>query len=298
MDANELFEPTPRISTKSRRFPEWLRRKIPRGGEHFKTSALLKEHGLNLVCEEAKCPNRMECYANKTATFLALGKECTRACGFCDIDFAKAPTPPDPTEPQRIAESTKKLKLKHVVITMVSRDDLPDGGASHIAAIIRKLREEIPDITIETLTSDFNVNKESLHIVLNEGPEVFNHNMETTRALTPRIRHTATYDGSLAVLKEAKASGKSRFIKSGIMVGLGESPDDIKATLRDLKEVGCNCITIGQYLQADKRKLLVKRFISPEEFKSLEEYGLSLGVSQMQCGPFVRSSYNAHKILR
>ena len=297
MSSEELFETSVRIHKKTKRFPDWLRRKLPKGGEHFKTDALLKEHGLNLVCEEAKCPNRMECYANKTATFLALGKACTRACGFCDIDHAKTLPPPDPTEPKRIADSTRKLGLKHVVITMVTRDDLPDGGAEGIARIIRTLREQIPSTTIEVLTSDFGGNTESLHLVLNERPEVFNHNMETTRSLTPRVRHKATYDRSLFMLREAKASGKSRMIKSGIMVGLGEELGEVKETLRDLKAVGCDCVTIGQYLQADRRKLLVKRFITPDEFKSLEEYGLSIGISKMFCGPFVRSSYNAHKLL-
>ena len=297
MTSEELFEATESVKRRTKRFPEWLRRKLPKGGEHFRTDALLREHGLNLVCEEAKCPNRMECYANKTATFLALGRACTRACGFCDIDHAKVLPSPDPTEPQRIADSAAKLGLKHVVITMVTRDDLPDGGASGIAAIIRRLREKIPSVTIETLTSDFGGNKESLHRVLDEQPEVFNHNMETTRALTPRIRHKATYDRSLSILREAKVSGKSRQVKSGIMVGLGESMGEVKETLRDLKTVGCDCVTIGQYLQASRRNLRVKRFITPEEFKSLEEYGLSVGIAKMFCGPFVRSSYNAHTLL-
>ena len=297
MSPEELFETSAHVHKKTKRFPEWLRRKFPKGGEYFKTDALLKEHGLNLVCEEAKCPNRMECYANKTATFLALGKACTRACGFCDIDHAKVLPPPDPTEPMRIADSTKKLGLKHVVITMVTRDDLPDGGAEGIARIIRTLHNEIPSVTVEVLTSDFGGNKEALHRVLNERPEVFNHNMETTRSLTPRVRHKATYDLSLSLLREAKVSGKSRLIKSGIMVGLGETLDEVHETLRDLKGVGCDCVTIGQYLQANHRKLLVKRLITPKEFKSLEEYGLSIGLSRMFCGPFVRSSYNAHKLL-
>ncbi len=297
MAPEELFEKIEPVKRKTRRFPYWLRRKLPRGGEHFRTDALLQEHGLNLVCEEAKCPNRMECYANKTATFLALGRACTRSCGFCDIDHAKVLPPPDPTEPQRIADSTKKLGLKHVVITMVTRDDLPDGGASALAEIIRTLRKEVPSATIEILSSDFGGNKESLHVLLDERPEVFNHNMETTRALSSRVRHKATYDTSLALLREAKVSGKSQLVKSGIMVGFGESLDEIKETLDDLHRVGCDCITIGQYLQASKRKLLVKRFITPEEFKSLEEYGLSIGIPKMLCGPFVRSSYNAHTLL-
>ncbi len=291
MSTEDLFKNSAPVKT--RRFPDWLKVKIPQGSEHFKTDALLKRHSLNLVCEEAKCPNRMECYANKTATFLALGKECTRSCGFCDIDFSKAPALPDPTEPERIALSALKLCLKHVVITMVSRDDLPDGGAAHIAAIIRSVRALSHKVSIETLTSDFQGDFEALCTVLLERPEVFNHNIETVRSLTPRVRHKATYERSLTVLKKAKELKLSRFVKSGLMVGLGESREEIQETLSDLHAAGCDVVTIGQYLQADRRKLLVKRFIPPEEFKSLKEYGLSLGIQQMFCGPFVRSSYHA-----
>lgn len=278
------------------RFPSWLHRKIPSGGSLFKTNAILDKYRLNTVCEEAKCPNRMECYSKKTATFLVLGKECTRNCGFCDIDFNKQPSPPEEDEPERIALSVKDLGLKHVVITMVARDDLMDGGASHLARIIRKVRYHNPGVSIELLTSDFNGNTDSLDILLQEKPEIFNHNIETVRDLSPRVRHKANYDRTLSVLKYVKTKAPFLFLKSGIMVGLGENEEQVYQTLHDLHDVGCDIITIGHYLQPNKRKLMVKSFITPEQFKKYEAFGYALGIKHMYCGPFVRSSYNASEI--
>ncbi|MBS0604877.1 MAG: lipoyl synthase [Verrucomicrobia bacterium] len=278
------------------RFPSWLHRSLPKGANLFKTNAILSKYKLNTVCEEAKCPNRFECYSNKTATFLALGKECTRNCGFCDIDFTKAPKPPEADEPMRIAGSVKELGLQHVVITMVARDDLPDGGASNIAEIIRTVKMECPGVSIEVLTSDFSGEKTSLDLVLKEKPDVFNHNIETVRELSPRVRHKATYDRTLSVLRYVKETGLAGHVKSGMMVGLGETPLQVQETITDLRDAGCSIITIGQYLQADQRKLLVKEFVTPEQFKAYEEFGSSIGVKQMYCGPFVRSSYNAHEV--
>ncbi len=278
------------------RFPSWLHRKIPLGGQTFKTDAILEKYRLNTVCEEAKCPNRPECYSKKTATFLTLGKECTRNCGFCDIDFSKTPMPPAADEPERIAASVKELGLKHVVITMVARDDLPDGGASSIAAIIRTVRQTNPGVTIEVLTSDFAGITSSLDIVLAEKPEIFNHNIETVRAMTPRVRHKASYDRTLAVLNYVKSTGKAGFVKSGIMVGLGETDEEVKETLQDLVRAGCDIITIGHYLQASPKKLTVKSFITPEQFKAYEEFGYQIGAKHVYSGPFVRSSYNAAAI--
>lgn len=280
------------------RFPKWLHRQLPKGKELFKTRSLLAKNRLSLVCEEARCPNQQECYAKRTATFLALGSSCTRACGFCDIEHSKAPPPPDPTEPARIAQTSKKLGLKHIVITMVTRDDLPDGGAQALANIMREIRKTIPSATIEVLTSDFGGNRDALDIVLKEKPEIFNHNIETTRALTSKVRHIATYDRSLEVLTRAHASGQCRAIKSGIMVGLGELEVDVKEAIADLKTAGCSIVTIGQYLQADRNKLRVKAYIHPDQFKAYEEHGISLGIKHMYCSPFVRSSYNAEAILR
>jgi lipoyl synthase len=278
------------------RFPSWLHRKLPKGGGLFRTGKILEKYKLNTVCEEAKCPNRFECYSKKTATFLALGKACTRACGFCDIDFSKNPKAPEVDEPQRIAKSVQDLGLKHVVITMVARDDLIDGGAAHIARIIRDVRKECSGVTIEVLTSDFAGSFEALDVVLQERPEIFNHNIESVRSLCPRVRHKATYERTLSVLAYAKATGKAQSIKSGIMVGLGEKEDEVKETIRDLFCVGCDIITIGQYLQADRHRLPVKSFITPKDFKRYEEYGYRLGVKHMYAGPFVRSSYNAHEV--
>jgi len=277
----------------SGRFPSWLHRKIPRGGEIFKTSAILDKYRLNTVCEEFKCANRLECFTKKTATFLALGRECTRNCGFCAIDFSKKPKPPEADEPERIALSVKELGLKHAVITMVARDDLPDKGAAHIAAIIRNIREINPKVTIEVLTSDFSGDLQALDLVLREKPEIFNHNIETVRSLSPRVRHTAEYDQTLRVLKYAHDSKTTLFIKSGIMVGLGETPEEVQETIKDLSQVGCGIITIGQYLQASRNKLRVKEFVPLEQFEKYATFGRTLGVPHMYTGPFVRSSYNA-----
>lgn len=278
------------------RFPSWLHRNIPKGGNLPKTEKLLEKYRLNTVCEEAKCPNRFECYSKKTATFLALGKECSRNCGFCSIDFSKTPKAPEADEPHRIALSVKELGLKHAVITMVARDDLPDGGASHIAATIREIRLVNPESTVEVLTSDFNGNVDALQTVLDARPEIFNHNIETVRRLSPRVRHKATYERTLAVLTQAKQSKLVNFVKSGIMVGLGETKEEVLETIRDLHHVGCAIITIGQYLQPDQRKLLVKEFVPPPIFQEYSNFGHALGVAFMYCGPFIRSSYNANEI--
>lgn len=275
------------------RFPSWLHRNLPKGGDLFKTGELLKQYRLNTVCEEAKCPNRFECYSKKTATFLALGKECSRNCGFCDIDFSKNPKGPQDNEPERIALSAKEMGLRHIVITMVARDDLQDGGAAHIAKIIRKTRQVNLGCTIEVLTSDFEGKFASIDTVLADPPEIFNHNIETVKRLTPRVRHKATYENTLEVLQYVARSGRCLHVKSGIMVGLGETKDEVFATIDDLKSVGCSIITIGQYLQPNRRKLLVKSFVHPDIFKEYESYGHSVGVQYMHCGPFIRSSYNA-----
>lgn len=290
-------EPAEEKAVARGRFPSWLHRKIPSGGNLFKTNEILAKYRLNTVCEEAKCPNRMECYAQKTATFLALGKECSRSCGFCDIDFSKQPKAPEADEPMRVAFSVKELGLKHVVITMVARDDLADGGAAALAAIMHEVKKVNPDVTLEVLTSDFAGNLDALDLVLAENPEIFNHNIETVRSLTPRVRHRATYERTLEVLSHAKNGGKTLFVKSGIMVGLGEKEEEVKETIEDLHHAGCDIITIGHYLQPNRKKLSVKAFISPEQFQLYADFGHSLGVKYVYAGPFVRSSYNAHEVL-
>lgn len=275
------------------RFPSWLHRNIPSGNEIFRTNSILRKHNLNTVCEEAKCPNRLECYTKKTATFLALGKECTRNCAFCDIDFSKQPKAPEADEPLRIAHSVKDLGLRHVVITMVARDDLPLQGAPELVAIVRAVRHLNPGVTIELLTSDFGGHFEALDLVLNERPEVFNHNLETVRSLTPRIRHKATFERSLAVLAHAKRSQAPTYVKTGLMLGLGETSLEVEETLRELAALPIDIVTLGQYLQASSKKIRVKEFIPPSQFEAYATFGQALGIPHVYSGPFVRSSYNA-----
>lgn len=280
------------------RFPSWLHRKMPKGGNLFKTSEALDKNRLHTVCEEARCPNLPECWSRKTATFLTMGKTCTRNCGFCSIDFTKAPAPLEIDEPQRTADAVKALGLKHVVLTMVARDDLPDGGAHHLKLIVEEIRRTNAETTIEILTSDFEGNKEAWEIVLEISPEIFNYNLETVRALTPRVRHKATYDRTLEFLNYIHQKSSKILVKSGMMLGLGEKEEEVQEAFRDLKNAGCSIVTLGQYLQPDQHKLLVKEFITPETFKKYEDYGHSIGISQVYAGPFIRSSYNADLILK
>ena len=282
------------------RFPSWLHRPLPKGGSNAITGQVINQNRLHTVCEEAKCPNLLECWSKKTATFLVMGKACTRNCGFCDIDFSKAPLELELDEPNRVAESISQLGLQHVVITMVARDDLPDGGAAHLAKIVSTIRQQLPEVTIELLTSDFQGNQDAWDIILDARPEIFNHNIETVRELTPRVRHKATYERTLALLNYAKkhVRDSSQLVKSGLMVGLGETEEQVKETIQDLAAQGCDIITMGQYLQPSRQKLLVKTFVTPEQFKKYEEYGYALGVKYMYCGPFVRSSYNANVVIR
>jgi lipoic acid synthetase len=280
------------------RFPSWLHRKLPKGHQLLETGRIMDNNRMHTVCEEAKCPNLLECWSQKTATFLIMGKECTRSCGFCSIDFNKSPKPLEDDEPKRVAESVKQLGLKHVVITMVARDDLVDGGAQHLALVIEEVRRQTPEVTIEVLTSDFAGHLDALDTVITAKPEIFNHNIETVRELTPRVRHKATYDRTLNLLQYVKSKSSSILVKSGLMVGLGETEDQVKNTLQNLHKIGCDIITIGQYLQAHHHKLLVKTFVSPDQFKKYEDYGYSLGIKHMYCGPFIRSSYNAGQVLQ
>jgi lipoic acid synthetase len=274
------------------RFPQWLRRPIPQQGLDS-TQQILADLRLNTVCEEARCPNRLECHSSGTATFLAMGHECTRNCGFCDISHSQAPASLEEDEPLRIAEAIDRLKLKHAVITMVARDDLSDQGAGHLVQIIHAVRQRCSETSIEVLTSDFSGNLDLVRLVLDAKPDIFNHNIETVRRLSPRIRHKATYDRSLEVLRYARSYAPTLLIKSGMMLGLGEVRQEVLEAIEHLHLAGCNSITIGQYLQPSHRKLQVKRFITPEEFQEYRTYGESLGVHQMFCGPFVRSSYHA-----
>lgn len=317
MTQNDLFDTVPKVKNQKLnilpenpesspeekavglgRFPSWLHRKLPKGNELWNTEQILNRNGLHTVCEEARCPNLLECWSKKTATFLVMGKDCTRSCGFCSIDFAKTPKPLEMDEPEKVAQSVEELGLKHVVITMVARDDLPDGGADHLVKIVEAVRKRCPESTIELLTSDFHGNLDALSRVLEAKPEIFNHNIETVREFSPRVRHTATYDRTLSILRHAKKEAPQILVKSGLMVGFGETEEQVQQTLRDLKENGCDIVTIGQYLQPSRYKLRVKEFVTPEQFKAYEDYGYTIGFTYMYCGPFVRSSYNANQVIK
>ena len=281
-------QPTPR-----RRLPPWLKRPALTGPRAEHVTAVLADLGLATVCDGAACPNRGECFAQGTATFMIMGDHCTRNCLFCAVPHGN-PTPLDPDEPARLATAVLKLKLKHVVITSVTRDDLPDAGAAHFAATINAVRTAAPDAAIEVLTPDFAADTACLDVVHAAAPDVFNHNVETTRTLTAQIRSGADYDRSLAVLNHIATRLTHPVIKSGIMLGLGESIPDVHQTLTDLRHAGVEMLTIGQYLAPSKAHYPVQKFYHPNEFNQLRLAGLALGFTHVAAGPFVRSSYHAH----
>lgn len=274
--------------------PRWLKVRFPSDETSLSFSSLLARQGLRTICRSARCPNIGECWSERTATFLILGDTCTRACGFCAV--AKGlPAEPDEGEPVRIAETAAGLGLRYVVITSVTRDDLPDGGAGHFAAAIAALRERIPGVRIEVLIPDFGGDPEALETVLEAAPDILNHNLETTAAMYPTIqRPAANYRRSLEVLRRAKAAGA--VTKSGLMIGLGESEDQIADTLRDLRTTGCDLLTIGQYLQPTREHAPVVRYYPPEDFEALRRTALGLGFAGVEAGPLVRSSYRAHAL--
>jgi len=275
------------------RLPEWLRKKRGPIADIHRVKSILRRRGLNTVCESARCPNMGECFSKPTATFLILGTLCTRGCGFCDIEGGSAPSPPDVNEPENIARAAKELGLSHVVITSVTRDDLDDGGASHFSLTIQAIRGSMAPIFIEVLTPDFGGERGSLATVLDAGPDIFNHNIETVPSLYPVVRPRADYATSLALLKEAGEWKVMR--KSGIMVGLGEKRGEVAAVMEDLREAGCEALTIGQYLQPGKGALPVREYVRPEVFSHYEEVGRAMGFTQIHSAPFVRSSYNAEE---
>jgi lipoic acid synthetase len=275
------------------RLPEWLRLKLPASSSFEQTRALLSEFRLHTVCESAMCPNHWECWSKKTATFMIGGDHCTRACSFCSISTAK-PQPLDQDEPMRVAEATKRLGLRHVVVTAVARDDLQDGGADHFRKTIESIRALNPSIIIEVLTPDFQDDDESIDRVLAARPHIFNHNLETIRRLTPSVRHRATYDRSLSVLGKVKhKAGTSLHTKSGMMLGLGETEAEVVEAMRDLRNVGCDILTLGQYLQPTLRQRPVVEFVTPAQFDAYGEMARTLGFVHVASGPMVRSSYHA-----
>jgi lipoic acid synthetase len=272
--------------------PKWLRAKLPTSAEYKKTLQTVNEHELNTVCKSAQCPNMGECWSRGTATVMILGNICTRSCSFCAIQTGR-PTELDIGEPARVADSIAKMNLKHAVITSVARDDLKDGGASIWANTIRAVHNRMPECAVEVLTADFRGQQEYLDIVLDACPDIFNHNLETVKRLQRPIRKTARYDRSLWVLEHTKSRG---FItKSGIMLGIGETKDEIKTVLNDMRAVGVDILTIGQYLQPSPKHEPVDRWVTPEEFQKWKDYALEIGYGVCESGPLIRSSYHAEE---
>ncbi len=276
-----------------RRLPDWLRRDLMPGREATRTDALLKEFGLHTICESGRCPNRNECYSQKTATFMILGDVCTRSCSFCSVSTGR-PEVRDLDEPRRVAEAAKLLGLRHVVVTSVNRDDLPDEGAAHFVDVIRELKKFSRDLIIEILTPDFKrTQRVAVETILAEGPDIFNHNVETVPGLYRRVRPQGDYTKSLQIFREIRKRSESVLTKSGLMLGLGEKPEDVLSVLGDLREVGCDMLTLGQYLQSSGTGLPVTEYITPEAFEEYKKEALLLGFAWVESGPFVRSSFHA-----
>jgi lipoic acid synthetase len=276
--------------------PDWLRVKAPQWERVGQVKDILRDLGLNTVCEEASCPNIGECFHAGTATFLIMGPACTRACPYCDIDFEKKPKPLDATEPERLAEAVRRMNLNHVVITSVNRDDLADGGASQFVGCIEAVRRLSPKTTIEVLIPDLCGNWEALNTILQAQPEVLNHNSETVPRLYRRVRPQGDYHRSLELLKRSRQLSPGVYTKSGIMVGLGETDTEVRAVMQDLRTVNCDILTIGQYLQPSPKHLPLAQFISPEQFEAWKTYGESLGFLQVVATPLTRSSYHAEQV--
>src|SRR6267143_2878232 len=282
------------------RIPEWLRLKLPTSNTFGQTRNLLEDLRLHTVCESAKCPNHWECWSKGTATFMIAGDRCTRACGFCAVTTAK-PFALEGDEPKRVAEAVRRMNLKHVVITAVARDDLKDGGADHFARTIAAIRDMDPSIVIEVLVPDFHAHEWCIQTVLNAGPDIFNHNMETVERLTPVVRSRAKYRISLQVLRRAKELSPKVVTKSGIMLGLGETEPELFQTMDDLREVGVQVLTMGQYLRPTPQHLPVVEYIVPAQFEFFGEIARKKGFEHVASGPLVRSSYHAadfHPVVR
>ncbi len=274
------------------RLPDWIR---TRHVDLHETRHLLRKHRIATVCEEARCPNRGECFSRPTATFMILGASCTRNCGFCSVRSG-APGPVDETEPENVAGAAAEMGLRYVVITSVTRDDLPDGGAGHFARTIGAVRKALPEAKIEVLTPDFKGSAEALRIVLEARPDVYNHNVETVERLYPAVRPQADYHRSLSVLRNAAAIASDIFVKSGLMLGLGETREEVVGVLDDLREAGCHFVTIGQYLRPSGKNLPVVEYVSPATFEELRLVALAKGFKYAASAPLVRSSMNAEEM--
>lgn len=274
--------------------PDWIKIKLTTGDNYQEIKDMMRSKTLHTVCEEARCPNIYECWANRTATFMILGDICTRACRFCAVNTG-LPTELDLKEPERVAEAAEQMNLKHCVVTSVARDDLRDGGATIFAETIHAIRRKLPFCSVEVLIPDFLGNEEALRIVMDAKPDILNHNMETVERLSDKVRAKAKYKRSLQLLERAKKMQPHIPTKSSIMLGLGETWEEILQTMDDLRSVDCDIMTIGQYLQPSDKHLYVERYVTPEEFSKLKEEGLARGFSHVESGPMVRSSYHAHE---
>jgi len=278
-------------------FPSWLKKRVSFNENYLETSNLLKKLKLNTVCQSANCPNIGECFANRTATFMILGNVCTRNCRFCNV-AGGTPEPLDDEEPQRVARAAVELGLKHVVITSVTRDDLPDGGAGHFARTIKEIKKIKPDTIIEVLTPDFRGDQNAINKVVEAFPRIYNHNIETIPELYDRVRPQADYNRSLNLLEYVKKTNERIYTKSGLMVGLGETQKQVIRVMKDLREVGCDILTIGQYLQPSKDHIEIEEYVRPEVFKEYEKIGYELGFKHVASDPFVRSSFHAEEFSR
>ena len=279
----------------NRRIPEWLTVKAPKRGAYEEMAGFLRSMGLHTVCQSASCPNIGECFSKGTATFMILGNTCTRNCGFCGVRHGE-PLPLDPEEPQHVAEAAARMGLNYVVVTSVTRDDLADGGASHFAETIRLIKQKIPGVRVEVLIPDFGGSSDALREVMEAGPSVLNHNVETVPRLYPIVRPAADYQRSLSLLETARELEPSTYTKSGLMVGLGETKEEVVEVLRDLRSRECDLVTIGQYLRPSKSSLPVAEYVHPEQFDEYKAIGESLGFRYVASGPFVRSSYHAAEL--
>jgi lipoic acid synthetase len=276
------------------RKPDWLRIKLTTGGNYAELKDMMRSKTLHTVCEEARCPNIYECWANRTATFMILGDICTRACRFCAVKTG-LPTELDLQEPERVAEAAEQMGLRHCVVTSVARDDLADGGAMIFAETIKAIRKRLPLCSVEVLIPDFQGSRDALQTVMDAGPDILNHNIETVERLSDRVRARAKYGRSLELLKQAKAMKPNIPTKSSIMLGVGEEWDEILQAMDDLRAADCNILTLGQYLQPTPNHLPIERYVHPDEFAKLKEEGLKRGFSHVESGPLVRSSYHAHE---
>lgn len=277
--------------TKPQRLPPWLRKNLLKGRDSSSFAQFLSAQSLPTICVEAKCPNHFDCWAKKHASFLLLGTQCTRSCGFCDVSFCAKPPAPSLEELEKISDAILKMRLSSVVLTMVARDDLEDGGAEHMVQALHMSKSKLPSVHVELLVSDFLGRQESWKKIIDAKPDVFSHNIETVEALSSKVRHKASYERSMDLLSYAvkHRDPQKTKVKSAMMLGLGESVDQVQRSLHDLRDIGCEIVIIGQYLQASPKKLAVKAYIPPKQFDFYAEYGRSLGL-EMHCGPFMRSS--------